>query len=157
MDVTTMPSIASLISKLSTDFPTIHFIVSPDFHWSADEKAIYYNPDSKYADALIHEMAHASLGHHNYEKDIQLIEMERDAWEYARTKLGPRYNVPISAKAIQEALDTYRDWLHARSTCPVCQATGIQTKKSQYRCVACAKEWRVNDARLCALRRYNLT
>jgi DnaJ-class molecular chaperone len=53
-------------------------------------------------------------------------------------------------------MNSYRDWLHARSTCPVCQATGMETKKSIYTCPACRHQWRVNEARICSLRRYHI-
>ncbi|MCY1379960.1 hypothetical protein D9M68_895230 [compost metagenome] len=83
--------------------------------------------------------------------------MERDAWRYAKEKLGSNYKVTITDTVIQDSLDTYRDWLHARSTCPNCQATGMQNRKRHYRCIACQHVWRVNDARICGLRRYSLS
>lgn len=82
--------------------------------------------------------------------------MERDAWNRAKTQLGPQYAVDIKDSAIEQALDSYRDWLHARSTCPNCTATGFQTKKQHYSCLACGEKWRVNEARLCGLKRYSL-
>lgn len=97
-----------------------------------------------------------ALGHQDYDKDIRLIQMERDAWAYATASLAARYNVDISDDTVQTALDTYRDWLHARSQCPSCQATGVQVKQHTYKCLACSRLWKVNEARLCALRRYKL-
>lgn len=82
--------------------------------------------------------------------------MERDAWQYAKDTLGQTYDQAILDDTVEDALDSYRDWLHARSTCPACQATGIQTKKEEYKCLACRTKWRVNEARICALRRYKL-
>lgn len=149
-----MPLITSLISRLQSDFPQYHFIEDKTFQWSPADQTIYYNVDSNDQAALLHELAHALLGHTDYDKDIQLIEMERDAWEYARTLTS--YDVTVSEDVIQESLDTYRDWLHARSTCPNCHATGMQTKKSYYKCISCSTEWRVNEARVCALRRYKV-
>jgi hypothetical protein len=149
-----MLSIRSLITKLSSDYPDLNFIASEGFSWSASTATIHYDASSIHVEDLIHEVAHAALKHQNYERDIQLIEMERCAWEFALDTLGPQYNIGISEDYIQKSLDTYRDWLHSRSTCPDCQATGIQTEKNNYRCVACGQWWRVNDGRVCALRRY---
>lgn len=118
---------------------------------------MYYNESSDDAALLLHELAHAVLKHADYTRDIELIEMERDAWDHARTVLAPRYSVPIDDAIIEDSLDTYRDWLHARSTCPDCQAIGIQIKLHHYRCLACGAQWKVNDARICALRRYKLS
>ncbi|MDB5187237.1 MAG: hypothetical protein JWM07_709 [Candidatus Saccharibacteria bacterium] len=151
-----MPSTTSLVSSLHSDFPGFIFRESNEFHWSPRENTIFYDHTSDDCASLLHELAHAILQHTKYAKDIQLIEMERDAWDHATTTLAPIYTIEISHAATQDALDTYRDWLHARSTCPHCKATGIQSKKNQYRCVLCSTKWRVNDARICALRRYAL-
>lgn len=156
MDAIIMPSITSLAAKLQSDFPELTLRNGEDFHWSPSEKTIYYKETKNDTASLLHEMSHALLEHRDYTKDIQLIEMERDAWEHATKILAPKYQIIIDDSAVQNALDTYRDWLHARSTCPTCQATGVQTKKSQYTCVACDTNWRVNEARICALRRYKL-
>jgi len=149
-----MPSTVSLLARFSQDFPAISFVPGSDFRWSADKRTIFYDKASSNSSALIHEVAHAVLNHQVYKKDIQLIEMERDAWEYARTQLAPKYGVTLADDTIQDALDTYRNWLHARSTCPGCDAVGLQLKKNRYKCLACLVQWRVNDARLCELRRY---
>lgn len=151
-----MPSITSLVTRLQHDFPDFTFEMSDNFRWSPQEHVIFYDQKSDDYASLLHELAHAVLQHQSYDKDITLIEMERDAWQYATDTLAPQYEVAISDTTVQASLDTYRDWLHARSTCPQCKATGVQTKKSHYKCVLCATVWRVNDARICALRRYTL-
>ena len=38
---------------------------------------------------------------------------------------------------VQEKLDTYRDWLHAKSKCKKCGLTGYQTKDGKYHCPRC--------------------
>lgn len=151
-----MPSIISLVNKLRTDFPQFQFVTSDQFKWSPAKSTIVYDSVSNDVTSLLHEVSHAVLNHDSYAKDVQLIEMERDAWEHARGILGPLYAIPIDEGIIQASMDTYRDWLHSRSICPNCDATGVQVKKNMYRCVACNALWIVNDARICALRRYSL-
>lgn len=153
-----MPSIRSTINQLQGDFPGYRFEAATEFWWSAMKETIYYNPKSMNSYAYtLHELSHAILGHRGYQKDIELLKLERDAWEYARNILAPEYNTTISDDIIQDNLDTYRQWLHARSTCPECETTGIQTRGTlTYRCLACGHHWQVNEARLCALRRYSL-
>ena len=157
MDAIIMPSITSLVTRLQADFPALTFTSGKEFRWSPQDQVIYYTVGSSDSSALLHELAHALLQHNSYAKDIQLIEIERDAWDYAKHNLAGRYQVTIDEAIVQEALDTYRDWLHARSTCPECQATGLQSKAYHYKCLACHTQWRVNEARVCALRRYALT
>ncbi len=105
----------------------------------------------------LHELAHAVLGHTGYRLDIELLRREREAWDAVRTTFAPHYEVPYDVDLIEDSLDTYRDWLHARALCPTCNLTGIQTKTNTYSCINCRCSWRPNDARQCALRRYKLT
>lgn len=149
-----MPSITSMLPKLQADFPQFAFTPGDQFCWDPRMQTIYFNQGVNDQASLLHELAHALLQHEKYDRDIQLIEMERDAWQYAVDTLATTYDVAIDDDAVEDALDSYRDWLHARSTCPTCKATGIQTGKQLYKCLACMTVWKVNDARICALRRY---
>lgn len=151
-----MQSTFFLANRLREDYPSHHFIKSDKFQWSPKDSSILYDERSNDNSSLLHELAHAILKHDQYSKDIELIEMERDAWDYAVRVLAPAYSEHIPNNVIEDSLDSYRDWLHARSTCPSCTATGIEIKKHTYKCVACASQWRVNDARVCGLRRYKI-
>lgn len=148
----------SLLARLNADFPHLSFEESDQgFSWAPEIATIFYSSDDPLVEALIlHELAHSTLGHHQYSKDVELLGMETDAWESALS-LGATYDVTITDDAIQSHLDTYRDWLHERSRCPECTATGHQTGVRQYHCLACGHDWRVNDAKICALRRYSIT
>lgn len=153
MAVTTTQSIVSLVKKLVKDFPDLRFERGQADHWSPDSQTVHYKGDAL---MLIHEVSHALLKHRRYTRDVELLGMERDAWLYARQTLGPRYNVIITQDVIENALDSYRDWLHARSTCPNCHASGVEARKSMYHCLACGQMWKVNEARICHLRRYQI-
>lgn len=147
-----MPSTNSLAAKLRADFPQYVYVEAEEFRWSPSEKTVYFAVGDD-TPALLHELAHAELKHTTYARDVLLLAMERDAWHYAQRRLAKKYDVEISEDAVQDSLDTYRDWLHKRSLCPNCEATGIQVKKELYRCLACESTWQVNEARACALRR----
>lgn len=149
-----MRSTSSLLNKLKVDYPDISFKPGDTFLWSPETKTVYYvhdKPDSKAL--LLHEVSHGLLEHREYTRDIELLAMEAAAWEKAN-ELAKTYHFPISDTVAEEHLDTYRDWLHARSTCPECTATGYQTGRDTYSCPACNTDWRVNEARICELRRY---
>ncbi len=153
MDVTTMHS-TPLLKAVKSDYPTIFFVQSTTFSWSAPTKTIYYNPKSPdMAAFLLHELGHAVLDHNSYNQDIDLLRLERDAWRLASTTLCDHYSFEISESTIQETLDTYRDWLHRRSLCPSCHVNGLQTLHGEYFCIACGCRWKTNEARTCALRR----
>ena len=148
---------SSLIHKLKTDYPTLTFFESDQFAWSSVTQTISYDPELPHASALLlHELSHGLLQHSEYKRDVELLAMETAAWEKAKI-LAEHYSVRLPETVIQSHLDTYREWMHARSTCPECTATGYQTSKFHYRCPACTHEWRVNEARLCGLKRYKVT
>lgn len=148
-----MPSMNSLLKLLKKDFISFKFHASDTFYWSYDSQTISYDKNSGDTAQLLHELSHGVLGHQHYQRDIELMTMEREAWIYASTVLGPKYHVVIDQSRIEVYLDSYRDWLHERSTCPECTATGIEVKKHLYECAACGTQWRVNDARRGRLKR----
>lgn len=157
MDATTMRLTKSIVNKLSKDHPQFVFAEAKEFWWSADQQTVFYNPASEHIkEFTLHELSHALLDHKGYKADIDLVKLERDAWEYAKNILAPKYDFVIDDDVIQDNLDTYRDWIHSRSKCPDCSSTGLQSGSNGYRCLACGNTWRVNEARLCALRRYSL-
>lgn len=151
-----MPLMPSLVARISHDLPELHFIAAEDFLWSPTDSTVYYRDDADGAEAsLLHEVGHALLEHHDYAQDVALVRIEMQAWERAR-ELADRYGITIREDDVQDHLDTYREWLHARSTCPRCEATGYEEKKRIYRCLTCQHTWRVNEARTCGLKRYTL-
>lgn len=160
MVVTTMESIISLIrqlksAKLATaEGKTISYQQGDGFRWDPNRLCIFYDPaDNSASQLLLHELGHALLGHARYARDIKLLELERAAWDKAII-LGSEYAVTIPEDTVEDHLDTYRDWLHARSLCPYCSTTGIQSASSHYTCPSCQQTWRVNEARTCGLKRY---
>ncbi len=147
-----------IASQIKADFPEIIFAKDNYFSWSSKHRTIFYIDIETEANTaqILHELAHALLEHTNYHKDIALIDMERQAWELAVEQLAPKYglNLKLTDDIIQNSLDSYRDWLHARSKCPNCKATGFEKTKKHYFCPNCLGGWRVNEAKFCQLRRY---
>ena len=109
-----------------------------------------------YISILHYEIGHSQLEHSSYSRDISLLKMEQDAWQYAVDQLASAYAISLSMddEIVNDSLDSYRHWLNARSTCPHCQAIGLETDSGQYSCLVCKKTWTVNEARTCRLRRY---
>ena len=149
-------SSSNALATLHAHYPDIIFEESDSFRWSPDLSTVFVGELKAERDlvTLLHETGHALAGHKTYAQDIQLLKLEREAWDIARDKLAPLFDIKITNEVIEEALDTYRDWLHARSICPECRSTGVQQDESHYRCLACQAAWKVNDARTCQLRRY---
>lgn len=140
-----------LLNKLQAQHPDITFIEGDHFYWSPKKTTITfsYSNDDKQEVTLLHELAHALLKHTTFTTDFELLLMEVAAWDEAQA-LGKKYGVMIPESHIQKCLDTYRDWLHARSSCPSCSNNGIQNKQERtYHCPNCLTVWQVSASRLC--------
>lgn len=144
-----------LVKKLASDYPDMRFVSGNRFYWSPKDRTIYYavNTSDKAASwALLHELCHGLLGHQNYRTDFELLKLEVAAWQEATT-LAKKYDIVIEEDHIQDCLDTYRDWLHARSTCPACTEHGLQQSEGgdsrTYVCINCNNTWRVSSQRFC--------
>lgn len=139
------------IKDIQELFPQFTFKNSGHFYWSPLEQVIYYN-DSDISESaswsLLHELSHAVLGHTTYKTDLELLIMESEAWEQAKEITQTHdISIRISDDHIEDCLDTYRDWLHARSTCPTCALVGIQTSAATYTCLNCRQKWKISPSR----------
>lgn len=154
MAATTTLSTSSIAKQLSRLHPTLTFKVADTFSWQPATQSVLYQPKGP-VEALLHETGHALSAHEEFARDIELIALERDAWTRARV-LADTLEISLDETIVSDHLDTYRDWLHDRSTCVNCSETGIETSKHHYRCLICESEWRVNDARTCRLKRLRI-
>lgn len=141
-----------LLGRIAQDYPDLKFIESAHFSWHAGKKHVSYRRVGKNTErnmwALLHELGHALLDHADYRYDIELLQMEVAAWEKAR-ELAEHYRLQIDEDYIQDCLDSYRDWLHLRATCPVCYSRSLQASPSHYSCCNCQTAWQVSRSRLC--------
>ncbi len=140
-----------LLVSLKHDYPKILFIEGNSFRWSPGEKQIIYKSGGgKVNDswALLHEVGHALLDHSMYNSDFELLKLEVAAWEKAE-QIQDKYDIKINPEHIQNCLDTYREWLYQRSSCPTCNNTCLQTSLTEYRCFNCHSVWKVTVARFC--------
>jgi len=151
MPKATSPRLDSLVEQLKIDFPHIEFIKGARFAWDATGKILYKKLSKNIEHdifSLLHELGHAILSHQDYTHDIELLKLEVAAWEKAH-ELAERYGVSLDEDYIQDCLDSYRDWLHLRATCPTCQTRSLQASASNYHCHNCGSDWQVTRSRLC--------
>jgi hypothetical protein len=141
-----------LLVKLRKTLPGISFEPGEAFFWSPEHSRVTYKRDSaekpQHAWALLHEASHALLDHKNYQRDIELLLLEVAAWQKAK-ELAIQFEIEISEDHIQDCLDTYRDWLHQRATCPRCSTVSLQVSAREYSCHNCFASWSVSASRFC--------
>ncbi len=145
-------SMQALLGKLREMLPHVIFEPGEAFFWSPEHSRITYKAFStekpQHTWALLHEASHALLGHKSYQKDLDLLLLEVEAWKKAK-ELAKRFGIVISEDHIQDCLDTYRDWLHQRATCPRCSTVSLQVSTREYRCHNCLAGWSVSASRFC--------
>jgi len=145
-------SLTDLFELIKSDYPDIQLVESGQFAWHSQKKQLAYKritQDSmRNIFSLLHELGHAVLDHKDYTYDIELLQLEAAAWGKAH-ELANRYQIELDEEYVQDCLDTYRDWLHLRATCPTCFARSLQASASHYHCLNCQTEWSVTRSRLC--------
>ncbi len=146
-------SMEKLLNALRQDYPNITFTKGASFCWSPIATQIFYNTTRKSLDSarfsIIHELAHALLNHTEYATDYELLQLEIDAWEYAK-EVARQYGITIDEDYIQVCLDSYRDWIYKRSICPACGTKSAQCDDiAYYHCFNCRTRWRVASSKFC--------
>ena len=136
-----------LLRKLRADYPNLTFVEGSLLCWSPEKQEIYYDPSGGLSSlyGVLHEIGHARLGHASYDSDIDLLKKEAEAWQEA-LRLAPLYGLELNSSHVQDCIDTYREWLYRRSTCPLCGAKGVQSGRT-YTCINCTNQWIVSSAR----------
>lgn len=142
----------NILTELEVHLSSVTFKPGSTFSWSPQTQTVTFRQDAIDASegiwSLLHESAHAILQHHIYKTDFELLTLEVAAWQESK-KLGSQFGIEVDENYIQDCLDTYRDWLHKRSTCPTCGNIGMQHTASEYRCHNCGTSWKVSSARFC--------
>lgn len=146
----------TVADQIMTDFNTIKFIPSDKFSWSPEDNVVFFNGSSSNSEwSLLHEVGHVQCRHNNYASDLGLLKMEVEAWQKAR-QLAKKYAINIDESHIDKCVDSYRDWLYRRSSCPNCTQAGVEKTLGQYICINCKNQWKVTAEKFCRVYRRNL-
>ena len=122
--------------RLAEDFPDFRFVMGRKFAVRPPRTVVIGPSEPFWRLLVLHEVGHAVCKHKWFRVDVTRLKMENQAWEKAR-ELAAIYDVEVDEGVIQRELDTYRDWLHQKSRCPVCGLTRFQTPDSRYHCPRC--------------------
>lgn len=148
MDALNMPkTISRDYIKIIYNFSEYKFVDSREFYWSAIDKTIHFDSRRMGSEEglykLIHEIGHAESQHKNFTSGIRLLSLETEAWDKAKD-IASTFGLSIPEEFIEHSLDSYRDWLHKRSTCPQCSSIGVESGENEYRCFNCKQKWVVS-------------
>lgn len=141
-----------LLALCKKKLPDCTFQAAESFYWSPHDKTVYFNEallgKAAGQTALLHEASHAALRHTHYGSDAELLSLEVMAWQEA-IEQAVRWSIDIDTEHVQDCLDTYRDWLYARSSCPACMVSSLQVSPLRYKCLNCLSVWSVSPSRFC--------
>ena len=126
----------SLLKTLQNDHPEFIFKPGKKFLFRPPKTIFYVENHPDFDSLLLHELSHALLGHKTFKTDLERLKMESAAWDKAK-ELATKYNLEIDQNLIEAELDSYRDWLHAKSKCKKCGLTRYQTPDGTYHCPHC--------------------
>ena len=136
-----------LIEQLIQDYPDFCFRTGKKFAFrfafgakNAKPTVFLGPPQPYFALQTLHELAHGLCGHKDWSNCISRLKCEREAWERAKTlffkyqKLIPD---PWNEDFVETSLDTYRNWVHQKTLCPVCGLTRFQDENGIFHCPEC--------------------
>jgi hypothetical protein cdiviTM7_01560 len=134
------------LADLQNLYPNYIFKPSSRFHFHPP-RTIYYETNlssfKSFALQLLHELGHAVSNHRDYHCSIERLKIETEAWQVAETiynthsEWKSQYHLSFDKDFAESHLDTYRHWLHQKSTCQKCGLTMFQNKKQQWVCPHC--------------------
>ncbi len=142
----------TLLDRLKKRYPEVGFAEGVRFSWSPTKREVIVPKEFQNIEvdkwSLLHEVGHALLEHDDFETDFELLQLEMEAWKKAE-EVAKDFEITISQDHIQDCLDTYRDWLYQRSTCPSCTNCSLQSDSKTYQCFNCGMSWHVSASRMC--------
>lgn len=124
------------LTRLADDCLDLRFVFGAKFAFRPPRTIVIGPSEPAWRLLILHEVGHAISKHNSFKMDVTRLKMENQAWDEAR-KLAPIYQVAIDEEVIQSELDTYRNWLHQKSRCPICGLTRFQTPDGEFYCPRC--------------------
>lgn len=137
-----MQKLANLISKIQQDYPDLQIESGERFTFRPPNTIFYdeSNTEDRLDLLILHELGHYLNHNEDYSSDIALLRIESEAWNRAKG-LTKKYKIKWDEDFAQDHLDSYRDWLHQASLCPICNINGYQDTNGLYHCPLCSKKW----------------
>lgn len=126
----------SFLKKIESLYPEFVFKPGKKFLFRPKNTIFYVKNSTHFELLLLHELGHALLGHYNFGTGLSRLKMESAAWDKARS-LAHQFDITIDEDFIESELDTYRNWLHSRLTCPHCGLVRLETKDQKLICPRC--------------------
>lgn len=130
----------AFLNTLKSAYPNLIFKPDQKFLFRPPRTIHYLEDNDNFRLLLLHELAHALLGHFSYQTSLERLKLERDAWERTRA-LCQTYHVPFSEEFAETELNTYRDWHHQKTLCKTCGSSCLELNAKSLYCPFCQKSF----------------
>ncbi len=131
----------AFLKELQENYPNFVFKPGHKFLFRPKKTIYYIEANDNFRLLLLHELAHALLEHFSFDRSLERLEIERDAWEKTQ-KLCVIYNIPFDEKLAESELNTYRDWVHQKTLCKTCGLTCLEVSSESLYCPFCQKTYK---------------
>ena len=131
---------SALLLSITNKYPQFTFKPGQKFLFRPPHTIHYVIGEKNFRFLLLHELAHALLGHFSYQTSLERLKIERDAWDYTRS-LCSEEKIPVLETVAEAELDTSRNWVHQKTLCKKCGLSCIEVNKTTLFCPKCQKTY----------------
>ena len=131
----------AFLETLKKSYPDFSFKPGRKFLFRPKTSIFYLETNENFRLLLLHELSHALLGHFSFDRSLERLQIERDAWEKTRA-LCEELNVPFDNSLAEAELNTYRDWVHQKTLCKTCGLSCLEVSSESLYCPFCQKYYK---------------
>lgn len=124
------------VQELKKIYPNVIFRSGSRFRFHPPKTIYYVSSAENFKLLILHELGHALINKNDYKTDIERLKIEQKAWTKAK-EITISLNLDFDESFAEQKLDSYRDWLHKKSTCKKCGLTRFETPDGVYHCPHC--------------------
>ena len=132
-------NLESLLKLLSKDYPNFRFVKGSRFSFRPPKTIVIGPDEGEHTSMLLfHELGHALSKKYSYKLGAERLKIEATAWQKGKKAYQKYPNLPSwDDDFVEDNLDTYRNWLHKKSTCKKCGLTMYQSPDKSWSCPYC--------------------
>ena len=131
----------AFLSAVKESYPDFTFRPGHKFLFRPPKSIRYLESDENFRMLLLHELAHALLHHFSFDRSLERLQIERDAWAKTR-ELCTLHSVPFDEELAEAELNTYRDWVHQKTLCKHCGLSCLEVSSESLYCPFCQKMYK---------------
>ncbi|MBR5389409.1 hypothetical protein IK146_02525 [Candidatus Saccharibacteria bacterium] len=128
----------AFLNMLQESYPDYVFKPGRKFLFRPPKSIYYLESDENFRLLILHELAHALLGHYTFDRSLERLQIERDAWAKTR-ELCQLHSIPYDDNLAETELNTYRDWVHQKTLCKRCGLSCLEVSSESLYCPFCQK------------------